>query len=405
MIHTEPHGSSALTDSNCSVRHVAGTEADELFILCGPAPGTGDDIASQTQSIYRSMAAALGAAGGGLANLIHETALFRDIRLDRVAFQQARSSVFRELGTGAIHPALTCIEQPPLTLDGRLQVSAFALIPRGQGTAFDRTAWTRQLCGCADCAQCPARIFRVDGDEYLYAGNIFGVDGDAFTETVSMFTAAEELLRKEGFSFRDVVRTWIYLREIDRDYAELNRGRRDFFKRAGISLYPASTGIEGAPFPPAHNISLSLYAIKSAEPASVEIMTTPTLNEAPDYGSDFSRGLKVVEANKIALYVSGTASVDEAGRTAHQGDLPAQVERMLENIVTLLDEQNASVRNIVSAITYLKNPADASALQAILRSRGFDGFPNAIVKAGVCRPDLLCEMEAIAALPRGPRRS
>ena len=41
-------------------------------------------------------------------------------------------------------------------------------------------------------------------------------------------------------------------------------------------------------------------------------MTTPTLNEAPLYGSDFARGMKVVETNKVALHVSGTASIDEA---------------------------------------------------------------------------------------------
>ena len=42
------------------------------------------------------------------------------------------------------------------------------------------------------------------------------------------------------------------------------------------------------------------------------MMTTPTLNEAPVYGSDFARGMKIAEANKVALHISGTASITES---------------------------------------------------------------------------------------------
>jgi enamine deaminase RidA (YjgF/YER057c/UK114 family) len=165
-------------------------------------------------------------------------------------------------------------------------------------------------------------------------------------------------------------------------------------------VHPASTGIAGAPCPAGRNFSLSLYAIKSSEPLDVGRMQTPTLNEAWMYGADFSRGLRVVEANKVALYLSGTASVDEQGRTAHVGDFTGQVERMLINISTLLSAQNASFSDVVTAITYLKSPEDAPRLHEIFRARGLDSLPNVLVKAAVCRSDLLCEMEAIAALPR-----
>ena len=148
---------------------------------------------------------------------------------------------------------------------------------------------------------------------------------------------------------------------------------------------------------------MTLYAMKSPEPLGVTLMTTPTLNEAWMYGADFSRGLKVREANKVALYVSGTASVDEEGFTAHVGDFEAQADRMILNISTLLAEQAASLGDLVSAITYLKRPADAPVLRKILRERGLEGLPNALVQASLCRPDLLCEMEGIAALSRAEK--
>ena len=49
-----------------------------------------------------------------------------------------------------------------------------------------------------------------------------------------MFGVAEDLLRQAGMEFRDVVRTWIHLREMERDYADLNRARRAFFEARGI---------------------------------------------------------------------------------------------------------------------------------------------------------------------------
>jgi enamine deaminase RidA (YjgF/YER057c/UK114 family) len=128
-------------------------------------------------------------------------------------------------------------------------------------------------------------------------------------------------------------------------------------------------------------------------------MTSPTLNEAGEYGADFVRGMKVVEANKVALHVSGTASIDEHGKTVYVGDVAAQADRMLVNIGALLQRQGASFGHVVSAITYLKHPGDAPRLREKLRAAGFEGFPHALVAAPICRPELLCETEALAVLP------
>jgi enamine deaminase RidA (YjgF/YER057c/UK114 family) len=129
-------------------------------------------------------------------------------------------------------------------------------------------------------------------------------------------------------------------------------------------------------------------------------MSAPTLNEAMLYGADFARGMRMVETNKVALHVSGTASIDEAGRTVHPEDFAAQADRMLVNVAALLEGQGATFGDVVSAITYLKRPADAGRLRAKLHEAGFEGFPNVLVAAPVCRPELLCETEALAVLPR-----
>jgi enamine deaminase RidA (YjgF/YER057c/UK114 family) len=203
--------------------------------------------------------------------------------------------------------------------------------------------------------------------------------------------------------FSDVVRTWIHLREMERDYGDLNRARREFFEARGINPVPASTAIAGGPVSEAHDLCLGVYAIKGERVVERTVMTAPTLNEAGEYGADFVRGMRVEEGNKTALLISGTASIDEAGNTVHIGDLDAQADRMLLNVAALLEGQGATYADIVSAITYLKHPEDAQRLREKFREAGYGGFPNVLVEAAVCRPELLCETEVFAVLPGEPK--
>jgi enamine deaminase RidA (YjgF/YER057c/UK114 family) len=258
----------------------------------------------------------------------------------------------------------------------------------------------RPACGCAECAR--AHGLRIDvGDEVrFHAAGLCGPGGNAYEQTLGMFARAEDLLQQAGMEFGDVVRTWIHLRDIDRDYGELNRARREFFAVRGIDPVPASTAVGGAPASAAHDLCLGVYAVQAERPQARTVMTSPTLNEAAQYGADFVRGMKVMETNKVALYVSGTASIDEQGRTAHPGDFEAQADRMLVNIAALLAGQGADFGNVVSAITYLKHPSDAERLRGKLRDAGFEGFPHALVEAPICRPHLLCETEALAVIQR-----
>ena len=52
------------------------------------------------------------------------------------------------------------------------------------------------------------------------------------------------LLASEGSTWRDIVRTTCYLRDIERDYEAFNEERTAFFKQQGLDPLPASTGIQ-----------------------------------------------------------------------------------------------------------------------------------------------------------------
>lgn len=52
------------------------------------------------------------------------------------------------------------------------------------------------------------------------------------------------LLESEGGTWQDVVRTTCYLRDIERDYAEFNAIRNEFFRALGLNPFPASTAVQ-----------------------------------------------------------------------------------------------------------------------------------------------------------------
>jgi enamine deaminase RidA (YjgF/YER057c/UK114 family) len=369
------------------VRWFHGPVADELFVQCRPDAGI-RDVPRQAEAMYEAILGTLASVGAGPEALVSETLFFRDVRADFEPVRAARSRMLRRDGG-----ATTFIGQSPLGPDARLELLAVAVIPhRTDAPPALHTAGTSAV-----------KVVRLGDQTSLHAGNIHGSGRDAFAEAYDMFRRAEGLLADAGMGVGNVVRTWIHLRDIDRDYRALNDARREFFRRCGIERPPASTGVQGSPVSDAHDFSLSLCAVASERPLDVARMHTPLLNEAPTYGADFSRGLRIADANKVMLHVSGTASIDEAGRTVHAGSFEAQVGRMLDNVASLLGEQGASFADLVSGVVYLKNPQDAPMLRGMLRARGFTGVPCALVEAPLCRPELLCETEVVAIEPV-PRR-
>ena len=337
--------------------------------------------------------------GEPAAVVVSETVFLRDIQADLAPYRAARENILVNSQSATFNAALLEIGQPPLNDQARLEVSLQVIIPNTSPLQIHKVRITPK-CDCAECLRLQGLQVQIGNENRFYVSGICGKGETAYDQTREMFRLAEQLLQQAGFQFSDVVRTWIHLREMDRDYGALNQARREFFNSREINPVPASTGIEGAQTCASHDLSLGLYAVKSAQPHLRGVMTSPTLNEAGEYGADFVRGMKMEESNKVALHVSGTASINEHGETAHVGDFEAQVDRMLINVAALLEQQNATFEDIVSATTYLKHRADTPRLQEKFRQTGFGGFPNVLVEARVCRPDLLCETEVLAIRPK-----
>lgn len=68
--------------------------------------------------------------------------------------------------------------------------------------------------------------------------------GDFRAQTRRTFHNITELLAAEGASWKDIVRTTCYLRDIERDYAAFNEERTAFYQEQQLDPLPASTGIQ-----------------------------------------------------------------------------------------------------------------------------------------------------------------
>ena len=128
------------------------------------------------------------------------------------------------------------------------------------------------------------------------------------------------------------------------------------------------------------------------------------LNEAYAYAkpSSFSRGLRVDLNGLSILLISGTASIDESGKSVHIGDFRAQMRRTLKNISGLLESEGCTWHEVVRTTCYLRDiERDYEAFNeertAFYREQGLDPLPASTgIQAILCRPELLIEIEAIA---------
>ena len=68
--------------------------------------------------------------------------------------------------------------------------------------------------------------------------------GDLRAQCRRVFQNITALLASEGATWKDIVRTTCYLRDIELDYGQFNEERTAFYKEQGLNPLPASTGVQ-----------------------------------------------------------------------------------------------------------------------------------------------------------------
>lgn len=226
-------------------------------------------------------------------------------------------------------------------------------------------------------------------------------NADAYAHTRANLEELEKVLKHCGFKYGDVVRTWFYNDDILAWYPAFNRARTDFYSERGVfdNFLPASTGI-GAPNPQGKLITSGVFAAKSKSGAkprdagfAVEL-PSPLQGGATEYGSSFARAVEVVSPKSRRVMVSGTASIDAAGKTANVGDIQKQAELTLEVIGGILKSRGMSFADEINAVVYCAEPRFFAVFEELDKKLNLAFCPS---YSTVCRHDLLFEIELEAA--------
>jgi enamine deaminase RidA (YjgF/YER057c/UK114 family) len=302
------------------------------------------------------------------------------------AAELAASRIFKTLS----RRATSVVEQAPLH-GGAAALYAWHLVRAGTaGPEFAPAAGNETL---------------VKGENYdlLFSASLTGAGGDPADQTTALFGGFDGSLSRRGMRFgENFLRSWIYVRDIDRNYGGMVEARKAFFAGHGVDgkeRYPASTGI-GRSASGRDLVKADFLSIGRLGPEQAVPMECPDLMPRPSsYGVTFERGLAVRFGDREHLHVSGTASIDRSGRIVHEGDLEAQVRRTIGNVKGLLESREAGLGDLAQMNVYLRDPAGKEKVVEILDVEFPFRTPYILLVGPVCRPGWLVEIDGIAVVP------
>jgi len=322
--------------------------------------------------------------------LAPETAIFRRILLSDIINQAAlvrESGLFDSLAGSPV--AVSIVQQPPLPgakiallayhLDGAAPIVKRRLSPKHMRIERGGLGhlWSTRLCAGA-----------------------YGSTTSSAVQTRQVFNDLIDTLSTQGGNLRDhCIRTWIYIKDVDIFYQGMVESRSALFQEQGLTgdtHYIASTGIEGACAHRYDLVAMDAYSILGLGAGQVmQLNDFDRLCATKEYNVTFERGTRIAYADRSHHFISGTASIDNAGRVVHPGDVLRQLDRALENVDALLRSGSAGLDDMMYLTVYLRDPSDFGRVEASLSER-FPTLPVLVVKGAVCRPEWLVEVEGVA---------
>lgn len=220
------------------------------------------------------------------------------------------------------------------------------------------------------------------------------------------FAAVDKIISaRKGTIENNLLRTWIYCRDVDNNYAGLVKARREYFDKCGLTAdthYIASTGIEGQSEQYDRLVRMDSLAVYRHEREQIQFLyALENLSPTSIYGVTFERATRMIYGDRSHYYISGTASIDKEGNILHLNDVGTQTERVADNIEALLAEGEGTLAELKQATVYLRDAADYPIVKKVLERRFCAETGLIFVRGPVCRPGWLVEIEGIAVNNKG----
>ena len=285
--------------------------------------------------------------------------------------------------------AVSIVQQPPVN-GGKVGVWAYAIHAHGQEIKRARRGAPSEL-----------SVLRGDYEHVWSAGlTLKNCGASSFDQTNAVFADLNKGLENKGYSLeKNCVRTWLFVKDIDFNYAGVVEARRKFFEARYMTKdthFIASTGIEGRCADPGVSVLMDAYSLGGVSQDQIRFLKAADyLNPTHEYGVTFERGTSVDFGDRRHVYISGTASIDAQGEIVCPKDINGQIARTFVNISALLAEVGAAMNEVAQMIVYIRDIADSEAVNAYL-AKHYPSIPKITLLAPVCRPGWLVEIECIA---------
>lgn len=205
------------------------------------------------------------------------------------------------------------------------------------------------------------------------------------------------------------IRFWNYVPGIGDDVGA-GMDRYMAFNRGRYAAFAGRTCSVAQPVPTASAVGvcgtdLVIECLASIEPG-IQIENPRQINSwrySRRYGPSppcFARGTIASLAGRRMLLIGGTASI-VGEESKHAGDRDAQLGEIVANLEALIGEAAGDgdpLRRLRDVRIYVVNADDADAAESAIRDAAGNGARIETAIARICRPELLIEVEGLAAL-------
>lgn len=197
---------------------------------------------------------------------------------------------------------------------------------------------------------------------------------------------------------KELVRTWVSVRDIDNNYLPFVESRRNFFVNNKFAdFFPASTAVEGRSENPSQLVSIDAITINGM--ADAQITKMEALSNMPNtmkYGVTFERGLRLLFGDRTKFLISGTASIDDEGNVIHLGNIAKQTESAINNINALISNYNIDFDNFAYLLVYIRDAKDYSEVKSTLANLLGNSPFISYIQSSICRTQWLIEIDGCA---------
>lgn len=242
-------------------------------------------------------------------------------------------------------------------------------------------------------------------------------------QATDIFNKAARILNKQKMQTEDIVRQWNYIGHITgvtggiQHYQTFNDARADFYGNCNWKTngYPAATGIGMtgnrlivsfiALRPLNHQVQIQPLNNSLQTPAhaySEKVLVCSTANER--HATPKFERAKIISNDLFGIcFISGTAAI-RGEQSINSMDAALQTRQTLENIQHLISDKNLQENGIGVKVStpsllriYVKYGKDMEVVKTQV-GKVWPHVPAVYLEAGICREELLVEIEGVAVV-------